>query len=75
MLTGTPSTQVQSRCRGQIETAQEVLVGLAVATVLGDDHAGHEFQHSPGAQRRTVGNQVGSDCALLAASVVPMALS
>ena len=34
----------------QVEAPQEVLVGLACAAVLGHHHAGHQFQHIPGAQ-------------------------
>ncbi len=41
----------------QIEAAQEVLIGLAVAAVLRDDHAGHKFQQLAGPQRRTAGDQ------------------
>ena len=45
----------------QVEAAQEVLVGLAVAAVLGDDHARHEFQDFAGPQRRPAGDQRGRD--------------
>ena len=36
----------------EIEAAQEVLVGFALAAVLGDDEAGRRFQHLADAQRR-----------------------
>jgi len=48
MLTGTPSTEVE------VEAAQEVLVGLAVAAVLGDREPGHRLEHFRGAQQRAV---------------------
>ena len=34
----------------KVETAQEVLIGLAFARVLGDDHAGDELKHFTGAR-------------------------
>jgi len=48
----------------EVEAAQEVLVGLAVAAVLGDDHAGHEFEHLGRAQGRAAFDQPGCDGAL-----------
>jgi len=45
----------------EIETAQEILVGLAVARVLGDDHAGHGFHDLGRAQQRPVGQLFGGD--------------
>ena len=37
----------------QIETAQEVLIGLAAARMLGGDQPGHRFHYLPGSQNRT----------------------
>ncbi|MPN56411.1 hypothetical protein SDC9_204099 [bioreactor metagenome] len=48
----------------EIETAQEILVGFAVAGVLGDDHAGHGFQRFGRTQQRPVGQLPGGDRAL-----------
>ena len=45
----------------QVKAAQKVLVGLAITTVLGDDHAGHKLQHFGRAQRGTVFDQLGGD--------------
>ena len=45
----------------EVEAAQEVLVRLAGAGVLRDDHAGNEFQHLAGAQDRAVVDQLGCD--------------
>ena len=39
----------------QVEATQVVLVGLAVAAVLGNDQAGDDFQHLAGAQQRAGG--------------------
>lgn len=39
----------------QVEAAQEILVCLAVAAVLGDDQPRHGFKQFAGAQQRTVG--------------------
>jgi len=36
----------------EIEAAQKILVGLAVAAVLGDDQAGHDFQRFRGPRKR-----------------------
>ncbi len=36
----------------EIEAAQEILVGLAVAAVLGDDQAGHDFKRFGGPGKR-----------------------
>jgi hypothetical protein len=43
----------------EIETAQKILVGLAVAGVLGDDHAGNGFEYFGWAQQRAVGELLG----------------
>ena len=48
----------------EVEAAQEVLVGLAVARVLGDDQAGHELEHFAGAQGRAALQQLAVDHAL-----------
>ena len=48
----------------EVEAAQEVLVGLAVTRVLGDDDPRHEFQHLARAQRGAGGQQFGTDHAL-----------
>ncbi len=45
----------------KIETAQEILVGLAVAGVLGDDHAGNGFQHFSRAQQGSISQLLGGD--------------
>jgi len=37
----------------EVEAAQEILVGFAVAAVLGDDEPRHHFQHLARAQQRT----------------------
>ena len=39
----------------EVVAAQEILVRLAIARVLGDDHAGHGLQHFAGPQQRQVG--------------------
>ena len=38
----------------QIEAAQKILVGFAIATVLSNDQAGHHFQYFTGAQNRPI---------------------
>ena len=48
----------------QVEAAQEILVGLAFAAVLGDDQARHKFQNLAGPQRRPVLDQLVGDRAL-----------
>ncbi len=48
----------------QVEAAQEVLVGLAAAAVLRDDHARHELQHLGGSQGGPVGQQARVEAAL-----------
>jgi hypothetical protein len=48
----------------EIVSAQEILVGLAITTMLGDDHSGHKFQQFAGTQRGAVADQVGLDAAL-----------
>ncbi len=45
----------------EVEAAQEVLVGLSVARVLGDDQAGHRLQSLGRAQQRAVGQLLGGD--------------
>ena len=48
----------------QVEPAQEILVGLAVAAMLRDDHARHEFEHFAGPQHRPGLDAFGSHAAL-----------
>jgi hypothetical protein len=48
----------------EVEAAQEVLVRLAVAAVLRDDHAGHELEQLGRAQRGPALDQLGRDRAL-----------
>jgi hypothetical protein len=48
----------------EVEAAQEVLVGLAVARVLRDDEAGHELEHLARAQGGAALQQLGADHAL-----------
>ena len=48
----------------QVEAAQEVLVRLTVAAVLGDDHPRHELQHLGLAQDRAALDQLGVHHAL-----------
>ena len=48
----------------EIEAAQVVLVGFAVAAVLRDDDAGHELQHLGGAQGGAALDELGRDRAL-----------
>jgi len=48
----------------EIEATQEVLVGLAVAAVLRDDHPRHELEDLTGAKGRTALQQLGADHAL-----------
>ena len=51
MLTGMPSTRGgEVGAVVEVEAAQEILVGLAVAAVLGDDEARHDLEHFAGAQ-------------------------
>ena len=45
----------------EIEAAQKILVGLAVAGVLGDDHAGHRFEDFSRAQQGAAGQLFGGD--------------
>ena len=45
----------------QIEAAQEILVGFAIAAMLGDDDPGHEFEQFSGAQCGAVFDQLGGD--------------
>jgi pyruvate carboxylase len=45
----------------EVEAAQEVLVGLAVARVLRDDEAGHELEHLARALRRAAAQQLALD--------------
>jgi hypothetical protein len=45
----------------EVEAAQEILIGLAVAGVLGDDHAGDRFQRLGRAQQGTVGELLVGD--------------
>ncbi|MNS56631.1 hypothetical protein D3C72_894940 [compost metagenome] len=52
------------RAMVEVKAAQEILVGLAVAAVLGDDQPGHEFQQFARAQGGPVDNQLSSDDAL-----------
>jgi hypothetical protein len=44
----------------EVEAAQVVLVGLAVAAVLRDDDAGNEFEHLGGPQRRPALDQLAT---------------
>ena len=55
MFTGMPATRRREvGAVIEIETAEVVLVGLALPAVLADDHAGHGFQYFTGAHDRAV---------------------
>ena len=59
---------VDARCEVgaviEVETAQEVLIGLALAGVLGDDHARNRLEHFAGTQDRNVLQQCAEDHSL-----------
>ena len=48
----------------EIEPAQEILVGLAVTRMLGNDQAGHHFQRLAGTENRHAGQTLTGDHAL-----------
>jgi hypothetical protein len=45
----------------EIEAAQKILVGLAVAAVLRDDQAGYDFERLSGAGKRTRIDLIATD--------------
>ena len=51
----------------EIEAAQEILVGLSAAGMLGDDHAGNFLDHFAGAKQRTQRQIGGAHHALVGA--------
>ena len=45
----------------EIEAAQEILVGLAIAAVLCGDEAGHDFEHFGRTRQRTILDLLAGD--------------